>query len=85
MNKLNILKSATGMIVSAGAGAIVGNAIKASTPADVKTVGKVLIAVGGFALTGMVGEMASKYTSDSIDEVAEAFNKTKNDPTEDDN
>lgn len=85
MNKLNILKSATGMIVSAGAGTIVGNAIKASTPADVKTVNKVLIAVGGFALTGMVGEMASKYATDSIDEVAEAFNKTVNDHTEDDN
>ena len=85
MNKLNILKSATGLIVSAGAGTIVGNAIKASTPADVKTAGKVLIAVGGFALTGMVGEMAAKYATDSIDDVAEAFNQTMKDHTEDNN
>lgn len=85
MNKLNILKSATGMIVSAGAGAIVGNAIKMSTPADVKTIGKVLIAVGGFALSGMVGEAASKYTSDSIDELADGFAAFSTTPTEDNN
>lgn len=85
MDKLNILKSATGMIASAGAGAVVGNAIKQSTPEDIKTTGKVLIVVGGSVLSSMVGKMASQYTSDSIDEAAEAFNKTMDDHTEDDN
>lgn len=83
MNKLNLLKSTTGLIVSAGAGAVVGNAIKASTPEDVKTAGKVLIVIGGAVLSSMVGDMASKYTADSIDDVAEGLKKSTTETDED--
>lgn len=82
MKKLDILKSATGLIVSAGAGAVVGNAIKASTPADIKTIQKVLVGVGGFVLSGMAGEMASKYVNATIDETAENLSDAMKTKTE---
>lgn len=85
MNKLSILKSATGMIASAGAGAVVGNAIKASTPVDIKTSGKVLVMVGGVVLSSMVGDMASKYTANSIDDMAESLKPESETTTEDHN
>lgn len=84
MKKLDILKSVAGLVVSAGAGAVVGNAIKASTPEDIKNLNKVLVAIGGFALTGMVGEMASKYTAEQIDQLAGAFDNPLKDPLEED-
>src|SRR5690606_40920686 len=50
MQTLHILKSAATLIASSGVGAIVGNAIKASTPGDVTKLQKVTITVGSIAL-----------------------------------
>lgn len=82
MKKLDILKSASGLIVSAGAGAIVGNAIKMTTPADAKIMNKICIGVGGFVLSSMVGDLASKYTADSIDDAAENLKSAMNPQSE---
>lgn len=68
MNPLGIFKTVTTLLVSTGAGAIVGNAIKATTPAEITTLNKVTIAAGSFALSGLVGGAASKYTSKQIDD-----------------
>lgn len=81
VNKMNIFKTATGVIASASAGAVVGNAIKATTPIDIKTSGKVMVAIGGFVLTSMVGDFASKYTSEQIDDVVENL-KSHSDSTD---
>jgi uncharacterized membrane protein len=81
--KLDLLKSLAGFIVSMGVGAVVGNAIKASTPTDIRRFSKITYAVGGFVLSNMVGDFASRYVSDQIDEVAENIQTTFN-PTEDD-
>lgn len=67
MTPLTITKMIADVVVSAGAAAVVGNAIKASTPATLKTTQKVSIAVGGFVLSSMVGAAASKHTSEQID------------------
>ena len=79
MNKMKLFKTITGTIASAGAGAVVGNAIKATTPVDIKTSGKVMVVIGGVVLSSMVGDLASKYTSDQIDEVVENLNSNKTD------
>lgn len=68
---ISILKPVASIIVSVGAGAVVGNAIKASTPETAKTASKVLICIGGVVLSSMVGDMAAQYTSDQIEDVAE--------------
>lgn len=67
MNTLTITKAVVDAVVSAGAGAVVGNAIKQTTPIDVKIAQKISIAVGGFVLSGLVGSQASKYASEQID------------------
>lgn len=77
MNILPIAKAASNIIVSMGAGAVVTNAIKSTTPADIKTFQKVTIGVGGLVLSSMVGEMASNYTSSKLDESVETVKKSK--------
>lgn len=67
MNPMTIVKGVVDLAVSAGAGAVVGNAIKMSTPADAKKIQKISIAVGGFVLSGLVGAQASKYATEQID------------------
>lgn len=68
MFPLGIFKTVTTLLVSTGAGAIVGNAVKATTPAEINTLNKVTIAAGSFALSGLVGAAASKYTAKQIDD-----------------
>lgn len=71
MSILGLTKAVTDLVVSAGAGAVVGNAIKATTPPDAKVLTKVSIGIGGFVLSGAVGQWAAKYTSDQIDGTVE--------------
>lgn len=67
MSALNVFKTVAAIVVSTGAGAIVGNTVKLTTPEDVKLISKVAIAAGGFALSGIVADAASKYTENEID------------------
>lgn len=71
MNKLEVFKTFSGVIVSVAVGTIVGNAIKSTTPADIGTVKKVLVAVGSLVLTSIVGDIASEYAEGKIDKVTE--------------
>lgn len=70
MNPLSLVKTVVEITVSVGVGAVVGNAIKASTPAGIHVVKRVAIGVGGFVLSSMVGDMATKYATETIDETA---------------
>ena len=83
MNKITIVKSVTGLIASAGAGAVVSNAIKATTPGDINKFNKVMIGVGSFAITGLVGAAAAKHVEGMIDEVTDKINPEKDETTED--
>lgn len=84
---LDLIKSASGMIVSAGVGTIVGNIVKNNTPEDLKTYRKVLVKIGGFALSGMAGAASVAYVEKQIDQLeagvkagialGEAFNNKK--------
>ena len=72
MKRLEILKTGASLIVSVGVGAIVGNVIKTTTPADTKKILKICIDAGGLVLTGLAGDMAGKYTDKTIDDVVDA-------------
>ena len=74
---LSLVKNVTTLVVSAGVGAVVGNAIKASTPEDLKILQKISIGVGGFVLSGMVGSFASKYADEQIDTTVSQFTELK--------
>lgn len=83
MNKLNIVKSVTGLIASAGAGTVVSNAIKATTPAELTKLNKVMIGVGSFAITGIVGAAASGYVEAMIDDMTDKLKPEQDETTED--
>ena len=68
---LKLVKTATDVAVSMGAGAITGNLIKNSTPADAKKVTKVAIGIGGFVISSAVGSWASNYATEQIDGTVE--------------
>lgn len=64
---LDIAKMVVSGLVSTGAGAVVGNAIKQSTPEDLKTYKKVSLIIGGWALSGVAASHASAHVSGQID------------------
>ena len=75
MKKIDMIKKIGTLVVSVGVGAIVGNAIKATTPSSINTINRVCIGIGAFVLTGMVGGMAAKYTEEQINETVNEIKK----------
>lgn len=73
MKKLKIVKGIVTLVATAGVGIIVGNAIKATTPRDIKNVTKFCIFVGGLALSGIAGDKAGKYVEAQIDDLVSTF------------
>ena len=75
--KLETIKAVAGFGVAVGAGVIVANAVKATTPVQVNKLAKVLIHLGEFGIAGYVGEKAADYTTEQIDAVAAVFGAGK--------
>jgi hypothetical protein len=68
MNKIELAKTIGGIIVSVGVSAIVGNAIKITTPAGIGAIKGACMSVGAMVLSSMISEHATKYTETKIDE-----------------
>lgn len=64
-----------------GAGIIVKNAIKVTTPADIGSIKKIGVFIGGFAVAGIVSDAASKYTGNIIDDCVHAYETVKKNQT----
>lgn len=77
MNILPVVKSLAGFASSLGAGTVVGNAIKATTPDELSKLGKVLVSVGSVALSGAAGSIASKWIEDEIQKFADDFKSAR--------
>lgn len=80
MSSINIggiARLAAGSVVSTGVGALVGNAIRQSTPADTKKYRKIAIFVGGFVVSSMVAEAAVNYVNKNIDDGIQQFKDAK--------
>ena len=67
MKKLEMVKTAGSIIISVGVGAIVGNAVKCTTPFPVGAIKKFCIVVGSFVLSNMVGDKAVEYAEEKVD------------------
>lgn len=82
INFVPVIQLVAGVATSFGAGSVVGNLIKHTTPEKLKTGSKILVAIGGAALSFVAGDLASRYVEDQIEEVAGmvkfATNKVKN-------
>jgi hypothetical protein len=77
MNFFGAAKLLTDLVVSAGVGSVVGNAIKASIPLEAKIIQRISIGIGGFVLSGMVGDFASKYAREKLEEFVTQIKETK--------
>jgi len=77
MDKLELIKNTAELVVSFSVGTVIGNVIKATTPAEISKYQKGMIWIGSFVLGGMVGELAAKHTSKQIDQIAEGVAKVK--------
>lgn len=69
---VSVARFATRTVVSSGAAAIVQNAVKATTPDDIKKLKKLSIAVGTMAIGGIVAEAANKRVMKGFDDIVDA-------------
>ena len=74
---IDIIKGVVGLAVGLGVSGIAANLISATTPRSIGKIAKILIYIGGAALTGFIGEEANKYAEHTIDSVVEAFDIAK--------
>ncbi len=77
MKAAEIIKLSVGMVASIGAGAIVGNIIKVTTPSTTTKLMKLVIGLGGLVLTGIVGDAASTYVDKTVDDMVNTVNDVK--------
>lgn len=77
MKKLELLKSAITLVASIGVGAVVTNAVKSTTPADLKTLNKIAVVVGSTAVSYVASDGAAKYFGNYVDELTEMINNVK--------
>ena len=70
MDYLGLLKGATEIVVSIGASSIVGNAVKLTKSPDAKLPMRIATGIGAFVLSSMIGDVAGRYATKQIDDVA---------------
>ena len=78
INPVTVTKLVATGATSWGAGVIVKNAIKVTTPTDIGSMKKIGVFIGGFAVAGIVSDAASKYTGNIIDDCVAAYETVKN-------
>lgn len=84
MKKLEAFKAILKIAVSAGVGVIVGNAIKATTPDDMKRLTKLGVSIGSLVLTGIASDMASKYVDEQVDDMVASVKEVTEGATDSD-
>lgn len=70
---IQLLKAGAQLIVSVGTGSIVGNAIKATTPAHMSLIKKTCVSVGGLVISSMIADKASDYAGQQIDDAMDSI------------
>lgn len=75
--QLDLVKTATGVVATIGAGRVVHGFLQMYTATPGGTLTKVLYGVGTYAITGAVANRASESAVDTVDKIHRAF-KTNN-------
>jgi hypothetical protein len=70
INILGVVKNVAELAVSASVGVVVGNFVRATTPYDSGKVQKIMVGIGSYAVTGVLGDLSAKYITGQIDEYA---------------
>jgi hypothetical protein len=75
MNWIKLIRASAIFVTSASVGAVVSNAVKATTPSNLKTLNQVMVGIGGFIISSMVADAACVYIEKQIDEAIKLVNK----------
>lgn len=74
----NTVKALTGVALSFGIQEVVGNAVKAVTPQNISKVKKVYTAIGGFAISLAIMDVAGEAVDNTIDGAASMISMIAN-------
>jgi hypothetical protein len=86
MNKISpvsILAGVAELAASAGAGLVVGNLVKATTPDNLSKVNKVLLVIGSYTIGGVLSDLSSMYARNKIEVYSEKVASVFRTPSED--
>ena len=70
MEKLLTLKNAISLLVTAGVGTVIDDAIDATAPPEVKLPAKILRKIGSWSLAWFVGDWAGEKAEEAYDSIA---------------
>lgn len=79
MNPLNAFLKIADIGVGIGAGAVVTNLVKSTTPAGTNPLMKVAVGIGSMVISNMVGDAASKFVKRNVEELSDELKKAKSD------
>lgn len=71
MTKLEMVKAGAQIVVSIGVGIVVGNVVKASSPAGRNVLKNICVGAAGLVLSDMVSDKACSHVETKIDAVAD--------------
>lgn len=71
----NLGKGITGVVVSLGVGAVVNNAVRATTPLTQTRIQRIGTKIGGYVLSSMVADHAVNYSFGQIDGMKEFYDR----------
>lgn len=77
------VKLGVGIVVTVGAGAIVGNAVRFTTPSGLGVLKRACIGLGSFVLGSVAGDVCVNYTNGFVDGLKFGATKTIEIITED--
>lgn len=66
---LELTKAVVSIASSLGAGVVVTNAIRCTTPGDLGKAGRIGVKIGAVVLANMVGDAASVYSMKKVDDI----------------
>lgn len=80
MDKIKTIKKVGAIVVSIGVGAIINNAVKATTPSTAGLVVKGCIVVGAYVLGSMVAKKAITHMEGEVDSIVKEVKKFVEEP-----
>ena len=77
MNPMTAFLKIADLGVGIGAGAVVTNLVKSTTPVGTNPIMKVAVGIGSMVISNMVGDAASKYVKRNVEELSDELKKAK--------
>lgn len=66
------IKKVAGLVLGCGAGIIVGNVVRTTTPPDINKIKNLAVGATSLVLGFMLGDKATEYAEKQIDDLADA-------------